>query len=54
VKLHERAKTDYALAARLLLAARGVDPSARAIAGALLEVEYREQVRGFLVGMGGQ
>jgi len=36
-----------------LLAARGVERSPRAIAGALDEVEYRNTVLAFLKGLGG-
>lgn len=43
--------TDTICAARCLLAARGVPLSARALAGAMLEANHYELVRGLITGL---
>jgi hypothetical protein len=45
------AKGNEYLHARLLLAARGIEPEPRTLAGALLEVERDRLIVGFIRGM---
>ena len=51
MKLRDAARRNETLHARLLLAARGIEPTPRAMAGAMLEAERDRLMVGFLRGL---
>lgn len=53
MRLRDAARGFMVPEARLMLAARGIEESPRALAGAMLEVEHRAKVGALIDGLGG-